>query len=92
MHDYSLIYLKTNEKDYENEYLILKWLEQYILTKCGVEKNWISMFQKEAKRMYSNSHNENKHLATRIGKLKYTSQLKLSKLKTKRKKRSTYSQ
>ena len=44
------------------------------------------MFQKEAKRMYSNSHNENKHLATRIGKLKYTSQLKLSKLKTKRKK------
>lgn len=36
--------------------------------------------------MYSNSHNENKHLATRIGKLKYTSQLKLSKLKTKRKK------
>lgn len=50
------------------------------------------MFQKEAKQMYSNSHNENKHLATRIGKLKYTSQLKLSKLKTKRKKRSTYSQ
>ena len=39
MHDYSLIYLKTNEKDYENEYLILKWLEQYILTKCGVKKN-----------------------------------------------------
>ena len=44
------------------------------------------MFQKEAKRIYSSSHNENKHLATRIGKLKYTSQLKLSKLKTKRKK------